>query len=183
MRAYAGGDLPAFEQLFERHRAALFTFLVHRVGDRDRAEDLLQEVFLKVIRGRDSLGERPFRPWLYAIARNAVVDAHRRAGVREVVQAESDGELDAARTEPVAPTAGPLADLAAADLGARIEAALARLPEAQREVFLLRERARLDYEHIAAETGAGVATVKSRMRYALAALRRQLAGLPEGVTE
>ncbi len=185
MRAYAGGDMDSFELLFERHRRALCTFLLHRVGDRELAEDLLQDIFLRVIRGRASLGSGSFRPWLYAIARNAVTDSHRRRGVREVVRRESDVAPDDLPAEPVAadPAATPMAGLAAADLRGRIEAALARLPEAQREVFLLRERARLDYEHIAVMTGAGVATVKSRMRYALAALRRHLEGLPEAVTE
>lgn len=202
MAAYSGGDLEAFEVLFARHRRALLTFLVHRVGEREAAEDLLQEIFLRVIRARGSFdGRCAFRPWLYAIARNAIIDGHRRKSVRAQVQSESALAVDAASSggggtegeagptsldrRPAAAMVGsdPIATLAARDLRARIETALALLPEAQREVFLLRERARLDYEHISEVTGVGLATVKSRMRYALAALRRHLEDLPEVAPE
>ena len=198
MAAYSSGDLQAFEVLFARHRRALFTFLLHRVGEREAAEDLLQEIFLRVIRARSSFdGKGAFRPWLYAIARNAIIDGHRRKSVRAQVTDEgaladggpatSEGRpgQSALDQRPATPQVGtdPLATLAASDLRARIEAALALLPEAQREVFLLRERARLDYEHISEVTGVGLATVKSRMRYALAALRRHLEDLPEVAPE
>jgi RNA polymerase sigma-70 factor, ECF subfamily len=157
MHAFATGDARAFESLFERHRRALFTYLVHQTGDASLAEDLFQEVFLRLIRG--SVAYRPgnFRSWLFTIARNAMTDDRRRTAVRESSHA---GELRA-----------------------HIEAALRRLPEAQREVFLLRERAGLDLQRIAQVTGANLATVKSRMRYALAGLRRvlsaELTSLPE----
>ena len=193
MAAYSNGDLEAFEVLFARHRRALFTFLLHRVGDREAAEDLLQEIFLRVIRARGTFDSKgAFRPWLYTIARNAITDGHRRKSVREVVTSEGALAVDGAASgagvldqRAATPQVGmdPLTTLAARDLRARIEAALAHLPEAQREVFLLRERARLDYERISEVTGAGLATVKSRMRYALAALRRHLEDLPEVAPE
>jgi RNA polymerase sigma-70 factor (ECF subfamily) len=175
MTAYAGGDAAAFEALFQRHRKPLFTFLVHRCGDRQVAEDVLQEVFLKVIRSRATYrAEGSFRAWLFLIARRTLTDHHRQSAVRRVVTPQSalpDGApLDLPGSEDDEP--GRLA--AARQLGTRITAALQDLPEEQREVFLLRERAGLAYEAIAEQTGCGVATAKSRMRYALAGLRRLL---------
>lgn len=177
MGLYQGGDADAFGVLFGRHRRQLFTFLVHRVGDRTAAEDLFQEIFLKLIHGRDQYqASRSFRAWLYTIARNAVTDRHRKQGVREVEILESamGDEHNEVRLEAVAADASPVEQLGALDLREHVEVALGKLPGEQREVFLLRERAKLDYERIAELTGCKIATAKSRMRYALVALRRHL---------
>ena len=193
MAAYAGGSFEAFEELFERNRGSVFTFLLHHVGERELAEDLMQEVFLRVVRAREryEVGSR-FRPWLFTIVRNAVTDSHRRRAVRRVVLLEGDLEQAAEERElggAGAREAGgsqieqPASVAAAADLRVAIEAAVARLPEEQREVFLLRERGELDFESIARVTGQGLATVKSRMRYAMAALRRSLSQLEKVVFE
>lgn len=198
MAAYAGGSFEAFEELFERNRRSVFMFLLHHVGERELAEDLMQDVFLRVVRARERyvVGSR-FRPWLFTIVRNAVTDSHRRRAVRRVVVLEGDLETGAREEERErAPSVGAAglgaqssaaeqpADLAAAaDLRVAIEAAVARLPEEQREVFLLRERGELDFESIARVTGQGLATVKSRMRYAMAALRRSLSQLEKVVFE
>lgn len=176
MTAYANGDAAAFEELFGRHRQPLFTFLLHQCGDRQLAEDVFQEVFLKVVRSRhDYRADGNFRAWLFTIARRTLTDQHRRHVVRKVVTTESalpgDAPLEPAGHEAEQPNRR----LAAQQLGERIGWALQHLPADQREVFLLRERAGLAYEGIAELTGCGVATAKSRMRYALAGLRRLLA--------
>ena len=193
MAAYAAGSFEAFEELFERNRRSVFTFLLHHVGERELAEDLMQDVFLRVVRAREryTVGSR-FRPWLFTIVRNAVTDSHRRRAVRRVVVLEGDLETGAEEGEhergPETKAQGSAAEqpaslAAAADLRLAIEAAVARLPEEQREVFLLRERGELDFESIARVTGQGLATVKSRMRYAMAALRRSLSQLEKVVFE
>lgn len=187
MAAYAGGEFAAFEALFERHRGGVFTFLLQHVGDRGLAEDLLQDVFLRIVKARASYQPgRRFRPWLFSIVRNAVTDSHRRRAVRDVVKLDED----LARPEGAPTAAGDAADavepvhvVGDADLRAAIERAVAKLPDEQREVFLLRERGELDFESIARITGAGLATVKSRMRYALGALRRHLSQLENVVFE
>jgi RNA polymerase sigma-70 factor (ECF subfamily) len=185
MRAFVAGDARAFETLFERHRRALFTYLVHQTGDASLAEDLFQEVFLRLIRGSAAYRPGSFRAWLFTIARNAMTDDRRRTAVRE--DAPENEPASAPSAEPWEMTRAephdPVASSHAGELRAHIEAALRRLPEAQREVFLLRERAGLDLQRIAQVTGANLATVKSRMRYALAGLRRvlssELTSLPE----
>ena len=185
MLAYAGGDDGALERLYLRHRGPLFTYVLHHSGRRSLAEDVTQDVFLRIVRGRASYSRRgSFRAWIYTIARNLIVDARRRNRTR----ADSEGSVqrnETAREEggPRSPVDEALTQDPAADpdrrsesleLGRRIRAALQRLPDEQREVFLLRERAGLDFRAIAEVTGVGLATVKSRMRYALAGLRERL---------
>lgn len=192
MLAYRAGDAAAFEGLFARHRRTLFTYLLHVSGSPALAEDLFQEVFLRLIRTRERYrAEGSFRSWLFTIARNATTDERRRAGLR-ASEGWEDAMLDGQTTDGPRERArgdgapDPLALGHARELGERIEAALLRLPPDQREVFLLRERAGLDFRHIAETTGCELATAKSRMRYALAGLRRILArelALPESLHE
>jgi len=194
MQAYVAGDAGAFAQLFQRHRRPLYTTLAHHAGSRALAEDLFQEVFLRLIQG--CAGYRPsgsFRAWLFTIAHNVMTDHRRRTALRnapgderassEAESGEPWEEALVARTEHD----DPVARSHAGELREHIEAALLRLPEAQREVFLLRERGGLELRRIAEVTGANLATVKSRMRYALAGLRRalsaELASLPESAHE
>lgn len=168
MLAYARGRSEAFERLFERHRRRLFTHLVHLIGDRARAEDVFQEVFLRVIRKRAAYAHSGnFRAWLYTIAHNASTDERRRSAVRDTRAIPMDEHVPDTIPDPAEATHR-------GEIRERIEAALLRLPAVQREVFLLRERAGLDFASIARATGCGLATAKSRMRYALENLRRQL---------
>lgn len=172
MAAYQGGNLRAFELLFERHRRPLFTFLVHRLGDRALAEDLFQDVFLRIAKKHESFeAGRRFRPWLFTIAHNAIIDHHRRTSVRSAINAEESMDKEHADSHR-----GPLEQAVQQEVAGGIAEALAKLPEEQREVFLMRERAGLDFASIAQLLGCGTSTAKSRMRYALEGLRRLLGG-------
>jgi RNA polymerase sigma-70 factor (ECF subfamily) len=171
MLRFQRGDARAFEVLVRRHRTPVFSFLLRLTGDRGRAEDLCQETFLKVVRASAEWAPRArFQTWLYAIARNQAVDEARRQAFRRAEPLEA--AVAAASPDP-APDAGAEATL----LRPKLEAALAALPEEQREVFLLREYAGLRFAEIAGVTGVPENTVKSRMRYALEALREKLAAL------
>jgi len=195
MRAFSSGDSGAFERLFQRHRRPLFTFLLHHSGSRGTADDLFQEVFLRLIQSRAQYQPTgSFRAWLFTIAHNVMADDRRRAALRtsphDGLAPGRDRDGAEAWEEALVSRDGrgdPVARSHAGDLRRHIEAALLRLPEAQREVFLLRERGGLDLGHIAEVTGANLATVKSRLRYALAGLRRllsaELAALPESSHE
>ncbi len=178
MLRFQAGDPRAFEVLVRRHRTPVFSFLLRLTGDRGRAEDLCQEAFLKVIKGAERWEERArFATWLYAIARNLAVDEARRVAFRRAEPLDGP----AARAAEV-PSGGPSPERAAdaALVRPKLEAAVAALPAEQREVFLLREQTGLRFSEIAAVTGTPENTVKSRMRYALEALRQELAAL--GVT-
>src|SRR5882757_7340700 len=148
MQSYREGNPRAFELLLARHERKVWSFLRRSVGDATLAEDLLQEVFLRVIRAQadrvDWKGEAKFTTWMYAIARNLCVDHARRAVHRDA------RSLDAP-TRPNDETNETLHDRLADDardaegltsdgqVRVRVEAAVAALPPDQREVFLLRE--------------------------------------------
>ena len=176
MLRFQKGEVRAFEELVRRHRAPVFSFLLRLTGDRGRAEDLCQETFLRVVRAADGWEPRAlFRTWLYAVARNQAQDEARRKAFRR-----TDPEADPAGTAAASDDPGPEEAAAGALRRPKLEAALASLPAEQREVFLLREHAGLRFPEIAEVTGVPENTVKSRMRYALEALRERL--LEMGVT-
>ena len=175
MLRFRGGDSRAFEVLVRRHRTPVFSFLVRLVGDRSRAEDLCQDAFLRVVKAARDWEERAaFRTWLFTIARNLAADEARRAVFRRADPLDAPGG-EAARAAATDPP--PDRAAAAAQLRPKLEAALAGLPPEQREVFLLREHAGLRFAEIASVMGTPENTVKSRMRYALEALRENLAAL------
>jgi RNA polymerase sigma-70 factor (ECF subfamily) len=191
MAAYQAGDVRAFERLLARHEKPVWNFLRRFTRDAAAAEDLLQEVFLRVVK---SAGEwkqtAKFSTWVYAIARNLCVDQSRRAVHRQAASLDGPVRADGDSTETlhdrIAATQH-LADAQASDrqTAARIDAAIARLPDDQREVFLMREVMDLSFAEIAAVVGASEPTVKSRMRYALGKLRDALSDLhdaPVGAT-
>jgi RNA polymerase sigma-70 factor (ECF subfamily) len=173
-----------------RHRAPVFTFLARLTGDRGRAEDLLQETWMRVIGAAARWEPRArFRTWLYAVARNLAADEARRAVHRRAEPLDAPREGGRSLADGIVGDCPPPDSSAeGALLRPKILAALASLPEEQREVFLLREHAGVGFAEIAEITGAPVPTVKSRMRYALEGLRRRLAelgvsaeaGAPEG---
>lgn len=181
MQRYAEGDERAFTVLFDRHRDPVYNFILRSCGRRSVADELVQEVFESVIEAADSYEPTAkFTTWLYTIARNSCIDAARRRSQVDVHSLNNPvgGEDDEERTYQ-----DLLADDEArsgrvdADRKAfrdRLQEALEKLPEKQREVFILREISGLKFREIAEVVDAKVPTVKSRMRYALDTLRGQL---------
>jgi RNA polymerase sigma-70 factor (ECF subfamily) len=181
MRRFQAGDARAFEALVRRHRTTLWNFLLRHVGDRARAEDLLQETFLRAVKASADWQERAkVTTWLFTIARNLTLDELRRNVHRRTDPLEGQDDQQGPIDRTAADDPPPDAAAEGALLRPRLEAALAALPAEQREVFLLREQGGLGFREIAEVTGTPENTVKSRMRYALEGLRRSLATL--GVT-
>ncbi len=183
MEAFRRGDASAFEQLVRRHQRGVYNFLLRSVGRRNRAEELLQDVFLRVIRAKDRYERSAkFTTWLYAIARNISIDESRRARFRnhrslDAPRRSKDGDgqplLSSIAAEQV-----PTDEAAEAPtLRRRLAAAIETLPDEQREVFLLRQVSGLSFREIAESIGVSENTVKSRMRYALEKLRGELGDL------
>jgi RNA polymerase sigma-70 factor (ECF subfamily) len=144
MVAFQGGNASAFDLLFQRYRSPLFSFILRMLGgDRAGAEDLLQDVFLRIVRSRDLYDPgRTFSTWLFAIARNHCINYLRSKGYRDARATVSlDGSADPDSVcrvpEPAvdAPPAGPMQGRELVEL---VDAAVRRLPVAYREVFLLR---------------------------------------------
>lgn len=178
MLRYRDGDVRAFELLVTRHRKPVFNFILRFVRDTAQAEDVTQETFLRLIKGADAYERQAkFTTWLYTIARNLCVDASRRGKHRKAASLDAPvGDDDGASLLDLVPDGGAGVDRQAQsrELGARLRAALESLPDEQREIFLLREVADLQFNEIANVVGCPENTVKSRMRYALEKLREAL---------
>ena len=184
LAAYQQGDPEAFDDLLRRHRAPLFTFLLRMLGDRERAEDLAQETFLRIVKGAPAWEHRArFQTWLFTIARNLCVDHARRDRFRRADSLDAEGPGD--ETPMVDSVPGREVDPGRGAESARLRPVLTKallsLPPEQREVFILREQAGVPFREIAAMVGVNENTVKSRMRYALEALRKALAAA--GISE
>ena len=134
---------------------------------------------MNVIRARSSYApSAKFTTWLYRIAHNRLIDHWRATGRVELVTASpDDDDEDPLDAIPGAHTDEPEVRAGARELSARLHDALAKLPAAQRDAFLLHQEGGLELAEIAELTGAGVETVKSRLRYALAKLRAELKDL------
>jgi len=166
MAAYRGGDARAFETLYARHRTRLFRFILRSVKTRAVAEELYQEIWMRVIEARGTYTVRArFTTWLYSIAHNRLVDHWRKRGLT-LVSLEGD---DVAGGAP-----DPADQAQAREALARFAAALEALPPLQREAFLLHEEGDLSVAEIAAATGSSEEAAKSRLRYAMAKLKAVL---------
>ncbi|MBC7172001.1 MAG: RNA polymerase sigma factor [Polyangiaceae bacterium] len=176
------GHVDAFEELLARYRRPVFNFVLRSVRDVGRAEEILQEVFLRVVqRSGEFRGHSKFSTWLYTIARNQCIDHGRKMAFRRHASLDapshaSEGDQGPTLLDRVA-SQGPGSDREAIgrQLKEAIERAIEELPEEQREVFLMRQVQNLAFKDIATVVGTSENTVKSRMRYALERLQGALA--------
>jgi RNA polymerase sigma-70 factor (ECF subfamily) len=175
MLAYRDGDADAFAQLYRRHRAPLYRYLLRQCRNPATAEELFQDVWTNVVRARRSyVVTARFSTYLYRLAHNRLIDHYRRSAPAALV---SFDEPDAALPEPVATRASePHSAHEVKEQAARLLALLEALPAAQREAFLLQNEAGMTIEEIAAVTGVAAETAKSRLRYAVAKLRAGMEG-------
>ena len=169
MLAYARGEMRAFETLYSRHRAALYRYLVRQSRDTEIANDLFQEVWSRVIVNRGRYEARAkFRTFLFTLAYNCFIDHCRRMKSRPAGTSIEDADAADLLTDD---DARPEYELERAENSRRYRAALATLPQEQRDVYLLHEESDLSLEEIARVTGVGTETAKSRLRYAVGKLK------------
>jgi RNA polymerase sigma-70 factor (ECF subfamily) len=168
MLAYAGGDAAAFETLYGRHKGALFGFVLRSVKTRGEAEELFQDVWMRVIEARARYQPTAkFSTWLYTIAHHRLIDHWRVKGLA-LVSLDARDEDDAPGIEPAAdPSWEPHEMAVAVQSRDRLAAAIAALPLAQREAFLLHAEGGLTVPEIAQATGTPLEAAKSRLRYAM----------------
>jgi RNA polymerase sigma-70 factor (ECF subfamily) len=157
----ATGDRSAFEDLYRRYARPVFGLALRRLGDRGRAEDAVQETFASIWRSAGSYrpDRGPGAPWLYAVARNAIVD---RARARTDIPAEIP--------EEAGNEAGPLERVEQNWVAWRVHRALEELPEREREVVSLAYWSGLSQSEVAEFLGIPLGTVKTRTRAALSRL-------------
>ena len=166
VRAVLDGDVEAFAPLVDRYHDRLARYAVRMIGDREDAEEALQDTFLRAYRALDRYREEErFGGWLFRIlvnqCRSVIARRQRRAEL-----------LAGARWDP-ADLVAPL-DAEGNELREELERALAELPASAREALLLRYAEELTYEEIAAITGTGVSALKMRVQRACARLRSLL---------
>ena len=170
--ARAQHDRQAFAALYDRYFDAIYRYCYVRLGNRDRAEDAAQQIFMRAMEAVDRYQEAGrFRSWLFTIAHNVVADE-----LRGLPQGVPDLDLSAA----IDPAAGPEADALAAAEQRVLRAALALLPDDQRRAIELR-LAGLTGREIAAELGRSHEAVKMLQQRALARLRTELGAATQKV--
>jgi len=183
MYAYAAGQADAFDALYDRHQMRLWRYIFRSVSDAATADDLAQDVWLRVAEnaaGWQPRAAAPGRPlarwgtWLFTLARNRVIDHLRAARPAVSLDEPLDDERTLADTLAAPSGFGPVRRIETRQQAARLLAALDGLPPVQRDAFLLQAEGEMSVLEIAAATGVGEQTAKSRLRYARAALRRAL---------
>lgn len=173
MLRYAGGDAQAFDPLYAMHRSGIWRFIRRSVGSAAATDDVFQECWSRVIEHRARYQPTArFATWLYRIAHNCCMD-HWRKSARHARRETADE--DAIAIAPDDPDAGPLGAALAGEARTRLAASLEALPDEQRTAFLLYVEAGLSLAEIGEITGANPETAKSRLRYAVARLKRTLA--------
>ena len=167
------GSAEAFEAIYDRHCAAAYA-LAHRIcGERSVAEDVVQEAFLALWRGRDRFDpdRGQVRSWLLGIVHNSAIDRLRRSGVHERRRASNE-----AIEERLAAPDRTDDKVEQRQLAAEVRAAVRALPEDQWRVIELAYFDGLTHTQIATRLGQPVGTIKGRMRLALLKLRTRLHG-------
>jgi RNA polymerase sigma factor (sigma-70 family) len=165
MAEVSAGQVARLGVLFERYHRALFRYFVSMNGDREQAEDLVQEVFFRMLRYRTSYDPaQSFTAWMYQIARNAGVDQLRKRRVAEVVDIDSFTLVSAAPGPEESASRGQDLTL--------LRRAMEQLPEDKREILVLSRFQGMKHEDIAEVLGCEVGTVKVRVYRAIRALEQ-----------
>jgi RNA polymerase sigma-70 factor (ECF subfamily) len=176
MTTYAHGVARAFDVLYARHRNGVYRYLLRHCGNAGTADELFQDVWMNVIRARATyVPTARFATWLYTIAHHRIVSHWRASGQVTLVSTDGDDDASAAVHALAASRSDqPEVRAGSGEMAGRLHAALAALPPVQRDAFLLQQDSGLSLLEIAQLTGAGVETVKSRLRYAVVKLRAAL---------
>ena len=179
MAAFIVGDAAAMEALYLRYRQSVYSWLLRMTGDAAEAEDIYQDVWLKVIRCASDYRSGNFRAWLWQIVRNKTTDRMQKKSPSLVLDAPVCADDEGGQT-----VVDQLSDDAAADALMQIEEserksavcdAIDALPAAQREVVLLRITGELSFKEIADMLAAPIGTVLARMHNAVKSLKAALA--------
>lgn len=166
------GDQRAWDQIVRTYWRKVFNVAYKFVGRHEEAEDLAQDIFLKIFRSIGTFDRRAnFQTWLISVSRNLCIDYYR--SVRKE-RRTIDREVNAGELSPPAPDPSPLAALEQRDRVALLRQALAALPKTLSQAVLLRDIHELSYQEIADKLRLPEGTVKSRINRGRAELARQI---------
>lgn len=169
------GDAAAFDSLVAKYASQVYNLAYRMIGDPDDAEDISQEVFLRVHRAiKGFRGSSSFTTWVYRVATNVCLDELKRRKRRPTVTEWSEQEEASVEPSPAA-AANPEAATLRRERQELVQRAIRSLPEAQRVVVVLYDLQGLSYDEIAEALGASLGTVKSRLNRARVALKSKLA--------
>jgi RNA polymerase sigma-70 factor (ECF subfamily) len=185
MVAYRDGDAGALDELYRRYQGPIFGFAYRYMGNADQAQDVLQETFLRVHRGREQYSpSSKFSSWLFRIARNLCIDEKRRYWNRRVMaeteMAGRDPDADTNVLQSFADDGTTASEkLGEDEVARRIRAAIEQLSDEQREVMILSKYQDMTYREIGDILGISTESVKQRAYRAHMRLRELLADLVE----
>jgi len=171
----ANGDGNCIKTLFERHKSKVFTYIMLNVKDRELAEDIFQETFIKVIKSLRKgryMEKGIFLSWVVRISHNLIIDHYRREKHLKVTSSDS--------TEADLFNSKKFADINIEDrlvqnrIEFEVRQLINELPDDQKEVILLRHYGEMSFKEIADQTGVSINTALGRMRYALINLRKMI---------
>jgi RNA polymerase sigma-70 factor (ECF subfamily) len=169
----ASGDTAAFQALVERHRSMVYRVAFQFAGNHHDAEDIAQEVFIKVYRSLDRFRQdAQITSWMYRIAMNACIDHRRRHSPAGAAPFGEEAEQRMLNTPEETP--GPEDRAYAGELGQVLETEIGRLPPGQRIVFVMRHHQGLKLSEIAEALGLAEGTVKRQLHAAVHRLRETL---------
>ncbi len=174
LSAYVKGDEEAFAELVGRHKDRVFTTILLIVKDRYLAEDLMQEVFIKAIRTLKSgkyNEEGKFLPWILRIAHNLAIDQFRKdKRYPTIVMEDGSSVFNTLEFSEESIENKQIKQ----DTYNLLKKYIQELPEAQKEVLVMRHYMQMSFQEIADVTGVSINTALGRMRYALINLRKKL---------
>ncbi len=171
---YKNGNEAAFAELLHRHKDRVFTTIYLIVKDRDQAEDLMQDVFIKAIKTIKSgkyNEEGKFLPWILRIAHNLAIDQFRKEKRYPTILMEDGSNVFNTLEFSQAPIEN---EYIKQDTYNLLKLYIQDLPEAQKEVLVMRHYMQMSFQEIADATGVSINTALGRMRYALINLRKKL---------
>lgn len=174
-----GGDASAFDELVRRYKDRMYNVVVRFLGNREDAEDVCQEAFVRAYHGiKEFRGGAQVYTWLYSIAanlaRNRIRDVHRKGRDQAISLENLEDVTPGAAQDALATTLTPRAVAAGRELDASLQKCLEELPEHYRMAFSLRTFDNLSYDEIADALGCPSGTVKSRINQARRLLRDRL---------
>ena len=171
---YIGGDESSLEKLIRKHKSRIYNFIFSKVLNRDIAEDIFQDTFIKVIKTlkRGFYNEEgKFLPWIMRIAHNLVIDHFRRNNRIPKFESNNDYDIFQNLSDPsLNAEKSIIKDQVSGDLQVLVE----ELPSDQKDVVIMRLYRDMSFKEIAENTGVSINTALGRMRYAIINLRKMI---------